>query len=186
MKKIYKVFIFIFILLLFFEGLKFIFILSAYVSELVMPQFYTNKSINSYMNFKSSVDSVLKHGIPMFALYLGFFTGIIYIVVKDDLDLNTFKIAKMQSSKYIRFLIHWILGISILQAINYMIINRYQMNMDYLFMLQISEQGINSFYTLVVQGFIFFMTTYLLIVYSTYLLYITTFTLIKQYKRESY
>ena len=186
MKKIYKIFVFIFILLLFFEGLKFIFFFSAYISELVIPRFYMNTAINSYMNFKSSIDSILRHGIPMFALYLGFFTGIIYIVVKDDLDFNTLRIAKMRGSKYIKFLIYWILSISILQAINYKVINIYQMNMDDLFMFQVYEQGINSFYMFVVQGFMFFMTTYLLIVYSTYLLYITVSILIKQYKGESY
>ena len=186
MKQIYKIFIFIFIILLFFEGLKFVVFFSTYISELVMPQFYTNVVINSYMNFESSVDSILRYGIPMFALYLGFFTGIIHIVAKDDLDFNTFKIAKMRGSKYIKFLIYWILSISILQAANYGLINTYQMSMDYLFMLQISEYGINSFHIFGVQGFVLFMTTYLLIVYSTYLLYIIISILIKQYKRESY
>ena len=94
------------------------------------------------------------------------------------------RLAKIQGSKYIKFLIQWILSISLLQVLNYGIINIYQMKIDYLFMLQIFEQGINSFYMLLVQGFVLFMTAYLLIVYSTYLLYIMISTLIKQSKTQ--
>ena len=182
MKKTYKIFIFIFILLLCFEGLKLSYFSIAYISEIVKPQFYTNVAINSYMNFKSSIDTVLRYGIPIFALCLGGFTGIIYIILKDELDFSILRLAKIQSSKYIKFSIQWIFSISILQAINYGLINIYQMKVDYLFMLQIFQQGINSFYILVVQGFMLFITTYLLIVYSTYLLYIMIATLIKQGK----
>ena len=186
MKQIYKTFIFIFILLLFFEGIKFMYFSSSYISELVSPRFYMNSAINVYMNFKTSIDSVLRYGMSIFALCLGAFTGIVYIILKDRLDPNTFRIAKIQSSKYIRFLIYWIFTISALQAMNYILINVYQMNKDYLFMFQIYEQGINCFYTLGVQGNMLFVTTYLLIIYSTYLLYITISTLIKQHKREIY
>lgn len=182
MKQIYKSFIFIFILLLFFEGLKFIYFTTAYISELVTPQFYMNTAIDVYMNFKTSIDSVLRQGIPFFALCLGIFTGIVYIIVKDDLNLNVFRLAKIRGSKYIRFLIYWIFSISILQAINYGLINVYQMNRDYLFMLQISEQGINSFHILTISGIILFMTTYLLIVYSAYMLYIIIVIFINQSK----
>ena len=184
MKKIYKFFIFIFILLLCFEGSKLIFFFSAYISELVSPRFYMNEAINTYMNFKSSVDSIFRYGIPMFAVYLGFFTGIIYIILKDKLNVNSFEIAKIQSSKYIKFSIQWILSISILQVVNYGVINTYQMRMDYLFMLQIYEQGINSFHALTIPTLMLFITTYLLIVYSTYLFYITISTLIKQSKTQ--
>ena len=71
MKKIYKIFIFLFILLLCFEGLKFIYFFIAFISELVTPQFYMNIAINVYMDFKSSVDFLLKYSIPVFALCLG-------------------------------------------------------------------------------------------------------------------
>ena len=184
MKQTYKIFIFLFILLLSFEGLKFVYFSIAYISELIIPQFYMNVALNSYMNFKTSIDSIFRYSIPVFALCLGGFTGIVYIILKDKLDLNTFKISKIQGSKYIKFSIQWILIISILQVINYGVINLYQMRMDYLFKLQIFKQGINSFYILGVQGFMLFITTYLLIVYSTYLLYIMISTLIKQSKTQ--
>ena len=180
MKKIYKIFIFIFILLLFFEGLKLIYFSFACISELVTPQFYTNVAIEMYMNFKTSIDSVLRYGIPVFALCLGVFTGLVYTILKDNLDINIFRISKMRGSKYIKFLLQWILSISILQVVNYGVINIYQIKTDYLFMLQIFEQGISSFCILVFQGLMLFMTTYLLIVYSTYLLYIMISVLIRQ------
>ncbi len=186
MKKIYKFFIFIFILLLFFEGVKFIYFSIAYIGELIIPVLYMNTVFNVYMNFKDSVDYLFIYCTPVFALCLGLFTGIVYIILKDKLDFNTFRIAKIQSSKYIKFLVYWIFSISILRVINYGLITIYQMNRDYLFMFQILEQGINSFYTFVIQGYLLFVTTYLLIVYSTYLLYIMTTTLIRQTKRERF
>ena len=193
MKKIYKFFLFFIVLLFIYEGFKFVYFSIAYISEIITKNFYMYTVINTYMSFKARVEYIFTYILPIFALFSGIFTGIIYTTWKSKIPsdiLNYMYFIRIQSSKYIKLLVKWILIICFLQSINYIIINAYQINIDYLFMLQISQQGLIYFYTLGIQMFILSMTTYLLIIYSTYILFIMIHVFIKQKKieekRESY
>lgn len=193
MKKIYRFFLFLIILLLIYEGFKFIYFSIAYISETVTKKFYKYTLINTYMSFKARIEHIFTYTIPIFSLCSGIFTGIIYTTWKSKISdgtLDYMYFIKIQSSKYIKLLIKWILIICFLQSINYMIINAYQINIDYLFMLQIYQQGLIYFYIIGIQIFMLSMTTYLLIIYSTYILFIMIHVIIKQKKievsRESY